>query len=144
VAPQDLDKFVEQTLLLCRDHDLRSTLAEAARSQAEDTTWEKINQRVAWNLIDGIEWQSQQLEARRARRPIRNFLHARYMDIKMAFLLPLIQLFRLHAAIGIVCFFWLIAVLPLIIHGNSAFPITWKIAKNVKIWIGQARKEFLQ
>ena len=144
IPPQDLDRFVAKTLRLCRDHPLRSEMALAARKQAEDTTWEKINQRVAWNLSDGIEWQREQLEARRNQRPIRNWLYARYMDIKLVLLLPLIQIFRLHAAIGIVCFFWLIAVMPLLIHGNSTFPVSWKIARDVQIWIGQVRKGFLK
>ena len=144
IPPQDLDRFVEKTLLLCQDHDLRSTMAATARKQAEDTTWEKINQRVAWNLWDGIEWQRQQLEARRNRRPIYNWLYSKYLDAKLVFLLPLIQIFRLHAAIGIVCFFWLIAVLPLIIHGNSAFPVSWKIVKSARFWVGQVRKGFLR
>ncbi|RMZ85293.1 hypothetical protein DV738_g40, partial [Chaetothyriales sp. CBS 135597] len=146
IPPQDLDNFVEKTLLLCRDSQLRATMATAARAQAEDTTWDKINQRVAWTLIDGIEWQQQQLESRRQqrRRPIKNWLEARYMHAKMVFLLPLIQIFRLHAAIGIVCVFWLIAVLPLIIHGNSAFPVSWKFVKDSRLWFGQVQKSSIK
>ncbi|RMZ89944.1 hypothetical protein DV736_g2824, partial [Chaetothyriales sp. CBS 134916] len=141
IPPDDLDAFVDKTLLLCRDSELRSAMAVAARRQAEDTTWEKINQRVAWTLTNGIEWQHQQLEShRQRRRPIQNWLQARYMDVKLVFLLPLIQIFRLHAAIGIVCFFWLVAVLPLIIHGNSAFPVSWKIVRDAQLWFGQVKK----
>ena len=144
VPPQDLDAFVERTLLLCRNHQLRAELAAAALVQANDTTWDKINQRVAWKLADGIEWNAQQLESRRNRRPIRNWLYARYHYLKMALFLPLVQLLNLHAAIGIVCLFWLIAVVPLMIHGNSAFPVSWRAVRGVGGWFGQLRTPLLR
>lgn len=144
VPPQDLDMFVERTLLLCRDETLRSELATAALQQAKDTTWEKINQHVAWNLADGIEWNNKQIEARRNRRPIRNWLYARYYHLKLMLFLPLLQLFNLHAAIGIVCFFWLIAVFPLLVHGNSVFPVSWKALNMVRGWFGQFQAPLLR
>ncbi|ETN37155.1 uncharacterized protein HMPREF1541_08145 [Cyphellophora europaea CBS 101466] len=144
VPPQDVEMFVERTLLLCRDQQLRSQLAAAAIQQANDTTWDKINQRVAWNLADGIEWNASQIAARRDRRPIRNWLYARYYHLKLVLFLPLLQLFNLHAAIGIVCFFWLIAVLPLMIHGNSTFPVSWKALKMVRDWFGPLQAPLLR
>lgn len=144
VPPQDLDTFVERTLLLCRDHDLRAELAVAALQQANDTTWDKINQRVAWNLADGIKWNTTQLEERRNRRPIRNWLYARYYHLKLVLFLPLLQLFNLHAAIGIVCFFWLIAVIPLMIHGNSVFPVSFRALKMVQSWFGTFQTPLLR
>jgi glycosyltransferase involved in cell wall biosynthesis len=119
VPPNDLNAFVERTLLLARDDSLRAEMAAAALIQANDTTWDKINQRVAWNLADGIEWNAaQQLERR---RPIRNWLYRRWYHLKLVLVLPLLQLLNLHAAIGVVCLFWVIAVLPLMVHGNSRF-----------------------
>lgn len=144
VSPQDVDTFVERTLALCRDDGLRAQMAVAALKQANDTTWNKINQRVAWNLADGIEWNNEQTETRRNRRPIRNWLYARYYHLKLVLFLPLLQLLNLHAAIGIVCFFWLIAVFPLLIHGNSAFPVSWKAIKVVRGWFEQFQAPLLR
>ena len=144
VPPHDLDIFVERTMALCRDDQLRKQMATAALEQANNTTWEKINQRVAWNLADGIDWNQEQIEARRNRRPIRNWLYARYYHLKLVLFLPLLQLLNLHAAIGIVCFFWLIAVFPLLIHGNCAFPVSWKMLKTVRGWFGELRAPLLR
>jgi glycosyltransferase involved in cell wall biosynthesis len=144
VPPQDLENFVSQTLLLATDHQLRNTMRTAALQQADDTTWEKINLRAAWHIADGIAWNKSQLLARQDHRPIRNWIYARYMAFKISFILPMLQLFRLHAAIGIVCFFWIIAVLPLIVHGNSVFPGKWRVAKTVQAYAGQIRTAFLK
>jgi glycosyltransferase involved in cell wall biosynthesis len=144
VPPQDLDVFVERTLSLCQNHEFRAEMAVLALEQANNTTWEKINQRVAWNLADGIEWNTEQIASRRNRRPIRNWLYARYYHLKLVLFLPLLQLLNLHAAIGIVCVFWLIAVLPLIIHGNSAFPVSWKGMQYIRGWFGQFQSPLLR
>jgi glycosyltransferase involved in cell wall biosynthesis len=125
VAPNDLDLFVTRTINLAQNKESRLRMSEAALRQANDTTWEKINQRVAWKLAEGIDWHKEQATIRGDGRPIKNWLWKRYLDLKIAFLLPLTQLLRLHAAVGIVCFFWIIAVLPLILHGNSVFPGQW-------------------
>lgn len=137
VAPDDLSDFTDRTMLLARDHALRSEMSSAALKQADDTTWNKINGRVANILADGLEWHACQLKKRRDQRPLRNWLYARYFELKTALILPLVQLFRLHAAIGIVCVFWIIAVLPLIIHGNSVFPMGWRFGRILYGWFGQ-------
>ncbi|KAL1968975.1 hypothetical protein VTN77DRAFT_809 [Rasamsonia byssochlamydoides] len=121
VPPQDLDEFVRLTLQVCRQHDLRSTLAVAARQFADETTWEKINRRVAWHLIDGLENHRRRLQAKRAQRPIRNWLLARYHEFESGFLWPLLEQLRLNAAIGFVFVMWMIAVVPLIVHGSRVF-----------------------
>ena len=121
IPPLDVERFVEKTLVLARNQELRSTMQQAALKQAEATTWESINLGAAWTLADGIVWNRDEMNARRAKRPIRNWLSARYMSLKLAFIFPLIQLFRLHAAVGVVYGFWMIAVLPLIIHGSRVF-----------------------
>lgn len=137
VAPDDLMDFVQQTMVLAQDHGLRADMSAAALKQADDTTWNKINSRVANILADGIEWQAKQLKARKERRPIRNWLYARYFALRSVLVLPIVQLFRLYAAVGIVCFFWIIAVLPLIVHGNSMFPLSWKVVRVVPGWVGR-------
>ena len=131
VPQRDLDLFVRLVQRLSLDTDLRTTLATAARRFAEDTTWEKINNRVAWKLAEGLEMQRQDILARKARRPIRNWIAARYHDVKANMFLPLVVRFRLNAAIGLVFMFWLIAVVPLIVHGNRFIPRSLKVVQNV-------------
>lgn len=121
VPPHDLDEFVRLTLQVCRRDDLRATLATAAREFADETTWEKINRRVAWHLIDGLENHRRRLQQQQARRPIRNWLVARYHAFEHGVLRPLLEQLRLNAAIGFVFVMWMIAVVPLIVHGSRIF-----------------------
>jgi glycosyltransferase involved in cell wall biosynthesis len=144
VPPQDLDTFVKMTLLLAQDHDLRTRMGVAALEQAHDTTWEKINMKVAWTLAHSINWNKAQIRRRRDRAPIRNWFYARYMEIKLVVLLPFIQNLRLHLAIGIVCLFWVIAVLPLLVHGTSVFPGRWVPARIARHCFGQVQKYLLK
>ncbi|KAK3688755.1 glycosyltransferase family 4 protein [Podospora appendiculata] len=55
VPPEDLDGFVEKVVLLAGDERLRRGLGEAARRQAEGETWERINNKVAWRMVDVIQ-----------------------------------------------------------------------------------------
>lgn len=52
VAPNDLDGFVEKVLRLGNDSNLRELMAIESRNMAEEATWEKINNRVAWKLAE--------------------------------------------------------------------------------------------
>ncbi|CAK7566108.1 MAG: hypothetical protein SEPTF4163_004042 [Sporothrix epigloea] len=53
--PPDLEGFVTKVLLLAGDADLRSQLAVNARRQACEATWDKINNTVAWRMMDVID-----------------------------------------------------------------------------------------
>lgn len=55
VPPADLEGFVSKVLLLAGDSDLRWKLAGNARRQACDATWDKINNTVAWRMLDSID-----------------------------------------------------------------------------------------
>ncbi|KAL2066021.1 hypothetical protein VTL71DRAFT_2092 [Oculimacula yallundae] len=55
IPPMDLDGFVENTMRLAKDLKLRERMGLAAREIAEDATWEKINNRVAWKLAKALE-----------------------------------------------------------------------------------------
>jgi glycosyltransferase involved in cell wall biosynthesis len=125
VPPQDLDEFVRLTLQVCRQEDLRSNLAVAARQFADESTWEKINRRVAWRMVDGLENHQQRLQAKQMKRPIRNWIVARYHSFENAILWPLVEQLRLNAAIGLVFVMWMIAVVPLIVHGSRIFRGSW-------------------
>lgn len=54
VPPEDLDAFVNKTILLARDEVVRSKMGVAARAAACEATWEKINNKVAWRMADTI------------------------------------------------------------------------------------------
>jgi glycosyltransferase involved in cell wall biosynthesis len=139
VAPNDLDTFVRQTLRLARDETLRRNLAVAARAFADETTWEKINCRVAWHLVEGMETHKRRLELRRAQQPIRNWIATRYREAESYVLWPVIEQLRVNAAIGFVFVMWLIAVVPLILHGSrlfnffSAIPLMFQKAQKDRL-----------
>jgi glycosyltransferase involved in cell wall biosynthesis len=52
--PDDLDAFVNKVVLLAEDASLRRQFQQDARSQAEQATWEKINNQVAWRMAHTI------------------------------------------------------------------------------------------
>ncbi|KAI9744249.1 MAG: hypothetical protein M1818_002401 [Claussenomyces sp. TS43310] len=52
VAPSDIDKFVKCIEQLGADKGLREKMGRRARQLALEATWEKINNRVAWQLAD--------------------------------------------------------------------------------------------
>lgn len=125
VPPQDVELFVTRTIRLSRDEALRKKMSITARQYADETTWEKINLRVARHLADGLE-KRLQAEKLKSQRPIRNWLVSKYHDFNMRIILPLIVMCKVNAAIGFVFLMWLIAVIPLLVHGNSIFPGNWK------------------
>jgi hypothetical protein len=55
VNPTDLHAFVDKAVLLANDIALRKRFGVDARAQAEEATWEKINHKVAWRMLDTIE-----------------------------------------------------------------------------------------
>lgn len=54
VPPDDLDAFVSKTMWLARDNALRRQMGDAARGAACEATWDKINNKVAWRMVDTI------------------------------------------------------------------------------------------
>jgi glycosyltransferase involved in cell wall biosynthesis len=57
VPPDDLEGFVEKVMALGSDCTLRSLMSIESRRMAEDATWEKINNQVAWKLAEALETQ---------------------------------------------------------------------------------------
>ncbi|KAK0124758.1 hypothetical protein ONS96_008641 [Cadophora gregata f. sp. sojae] len=55
IPPSDLNGFVEKVIKLGKDQDLRVELGVEARKMAEEATWEKINNRVAWKLAESLD-----------------------------------------------------------------------------------------
>jgi glycosyltransferase involved in cell wall biosynthesis len=55
VPPADVDGFVEKVVRLNSDSKLRREFGRAGREQACGLTWDKINNKVAWRMLDTIE-----------------------------------------------------------------------------------------
>ncbi|KAE8355981.1 hypothetical protein BDV28DRAFT_162091 [Aspergillus coremiiformis] len=108
VPSGDVDRFVARVRQISMDHQLRSTLATSARRYAEDTTWEKINNRVAWQMADAFEQRSAEESGTRSTEPV-----------VASFILLFLETLRLILAVGLLYFMWLIAVVPLVIHGRQ-------------------------
>ncbi|KAI2614800.1 glycosyltransferase family 4 protein [Hypoxylon fragiforme] len=62
VPPDDLNGFVEKVLQLGREPDKRKELGAASRAAACETSWERVGNRVAWEMLHAIE-QSEQDKA---------------------------------------------------------------------------------
>lgn len=62
VPPNDLDGFVVKAMKLAHDHTLRSRMGQAARSAACEATWDKINNKVAWRMVDTITESQRELQ----------------------------------------------------------------------------------
>jgi len=59
VPPNDLDGFVERVLRLGRDGELRNAMGVESRRMADEATWEKINNQVAWKMAEALETRAQ-------------------------------------------------------------------------------------
>jgi glycosyltransferase involved in cell wall biosynthesis len=55
VAPGNLDAFVEKVLKIGNDTQLRGEMSSESRKMAEEATWEKIGNQVAWKLAEALE-----------------------------------------------------------------------------------------
>lgn len=116
VPPNDLEQFASLTRQVARDTELRGTLSVAARQFADDTTWEKINRRAAWQMADALVQTDQESHSSRPPRP--------------TVLASAMEKFRLMFAVAIVYGMWLIAVVPLIVHGNRLLPRAWMAVRQ--------------
>ncbi|POR38919.1 GDP-mannose-dependent alpha-mannosyltransferase [Tolypocladium paradoxum] len=54
VPPNDLDGFVAKALKLAQDEQQRRRMSRDARAAACEATWERINNKVAWRMVDTI------------------------------------------------------------------------------------------
>ncbi|KAK4126792.1 glycosyltransferase family 4 protein [Parathielavia appendiculata] len=66
--PEDVAGFVDKVMVLATDDALRKQMGENARRQAEEATWERINNRVAWRMVEAIEQSERERAELRARR----------------------------------------------------------------------------
>jgi glycosyltransferase involved in cell wall biosynthesis len=103
VPPSDLNGFVERVLAL-NHTQLRESMSIEARRLAEEATWEKINNQVAWKLAEALN--TQELEP-----AVQNFSIPIYSWLLLSqelrgFLGSLIVDFRLMGGIGIIFGVW--------------------------------------
>ncbi|KAF9887364.1 hypothetical protein FE257_010219 [Aspergillus nanangensis] len=119
IPPDDVGRFNSWVKEVATNRELRSSLAVAARQYAEDTTWDKINNRVAWQMARALEQRDSERE--------QNEIYERSGGFSV------METFRLMAAVGLVYLMWLVAVVPLIIHGSQVVPRTLRVLQKVPI-----------
>ncbi|KAJ6080609.1 hypothetical protein N7499_005483 [Penicillium canescens] len=117
VPPHDLERFISLVKDVSHDTVRRATLAVAVREYADNTTWEKINCRAAWQMADALSHTDQESQVPRqaARRGVVG---------------SVFEQLRLILAVGLVYFMWLISVVPLIVHGNRFLPRAWQAIQD--------------
>ena len=125
IPPHDLESFVAHIERLARNPDLRAAMSVTARQLALDTTWKKINNRVAMQLATALDHNPEPQN-----RPIRSWIFKHFIAISSS----LVVVMRINAAIGLITFMWLVAVIPLLIHGNSKFPTLRSRVHNLSTW----------
>lgn len=116
VPPHDLEQFTRLARAVTQDTELRGLLSVAARQYADDTTWEKINRRAAWQMADALVQTDQESHGPRPPRP--------------GIIASTIEQVQLMLAVGIVYGMWLIAVVPLIVHGHRLVPRAWRAVQR--------------
>lgn len=108
--PDDLGAFVDKVVLLSSDKAMRRQFSEDALKQAREATWDKINNKVAWRMLDTILEREADLAERQ--------LHGRGEEVEQS-AVPVfgwlmlseavrktVVSSRLTAALGIICGFW--------------------------------------
>jgi len=128
--PDDLEAMVNKVHLLAREVKTREAMAQESRAHAERTTWDRINLRVAWYIADSLE-KNKPRQIKEFDRNSFNWIYALGCTI-------LIEM-RFTWAMAIVTLFWIIAVIPLLIHGNTVFsgqrrvaPVSHPVTASVK------------
>ncbi|KAL6251707.1 hypothetical protein RBB50_001917 [Rhinocladiella similis] len=138
VPPHDLGTFVNLVRGFS-DTALLVTMAGNAREFALETTWDKINRRVAWQLAEGLQ---EHLRIRQRKRPIRNWLANRYYDFKADVVVPWVVAFRLHIAVILVYIVWMMAAAVLLLYGNKLVPKNWHFIKDIPLILQEGSRRF--
>jgi glycosyltransferase involved in cell wall biosynthesis len=110
IPPEDLNSFIACIEKLSTDAEHRLSMSAVARIFACEATWDKINNRVAWQLADALERNSRptQLSEGYARSPIANTSYGIFLrdnDITSLFV-SLIVGARVNGALGIIFAVW--------------------------------------
>ena len=127
VPPHDLDQYVSLIKRLSADKPLYSDMTIAARRYTCNVTWEKINQQVAWKMHDGLR---QHVLRKQRRRPIRNFIVARYQGIRDGIVIPVLVQVRLYLAAMVVYVIWFMTAFVLLCYGHRVFSRVAQMLRN--------------
>lgn len=103
VPPHDLDRFVACARQLATNAPLRHDMAVHARHQAMDTTWDKINNKVALQLAKALR-HTGGVTSEDAKE--RDGFYGTWNN-----------LIRIYGAVGVIWVFWVIAVIPMLACG---------------------------
>ncbi|KAI0376301.1 glycosyltransferase family 4 protein [Hypomontagnella monticulosa] len=106
VPPNDLEDFVQKVLKISHDTKGRQHMADAGRAFACEATWERISNKVAWQMFDTIERFERNKEKRTptTQLPILSWL---LLSASLQqFLLPGIIKAKLALALSVIIGFW--------------------------------------
>lgn len=127
VPQNDMDVFIDRVELLARDTSLRTSMAAVSREMACQKTWGMINRQVALRMTSALDHlASHPTKA----TPIRSWLRSHWGRLVSSMVVAM----RINAAIGVICLIWLIAVVPLLIHGNNVIPRIWRRLRSFSAW----------
>ncbi|PWY89902.1 UDP-Glycosyltransferase/glycogen phosphorylase [Aspergillus heteromorphus CBS 117.55] len=110
VPPDEEGVFAALVAEVCRDERLRGRLAVRARAYAEEMTWENIHRRVAGRMADALVEREGDLSSETA------LLEGNGRGSGSGW--SVLEKVRLGVAVGVVHLMWLVAVVPLIVHGE--------------------------
>ena len=117
VPPDDLNAFVDVVRRVAGDCHIRGNLARGARAYADETTWDAINHRVAWRMADALASTTSSVFSSETVPTPSTLVDRQWRNVE-----ALVEKLRLLLAVGIVYVMWLVAVVPLLVHGNRVVP----------------------
>lgn len=113
--PEDLGMFVDRVVELANDATKRRRFAEDALRQAREATWDKINNKVAWRMLEAIQEREAdvaEMDGEGGNRSgggvvglISSVPVFGWMMLSKAFRETIVSS-RLTAALGVICGFW--------------------------------------
>lgn len=119
VPPRGMDQFTSLVGQVSSDAARRKVLATSAREYANETTWEKINCRAAWQMAAALTHTDHGSHGPRGQ-----------VQARPGIIASILEQIRLALAVGIVYAMWLIAVVPLIVHGHRLVPRAWQALRE--------------
>lgn len=111
--PEDLGMFVDRVVELANDRAKRERFAEAALRQAREATWDLINNKVAWRMLEAIQEREADLEEMELEAGHGKGGGGLFSSVPVFGWMLLSKAFRetvvtsrLTAALGVICGFW--------------------------------------
>ena len=127
VPPNDLIEFTDCVERLAGDFELRASMAAASREMACQQTWAMINRQVAHRMTAALDHQHRMALSSDKSQQSQGWLCSQWARVRPSMMMAM----RINAAIGVITFVWLVAVVPLLIHGNAIIPRLWRLLQRV-------------